>query len=299
LSEKIYLVIKKFNRVFCSADALIETKFLTDEISTFLNYAVKQNINIVITGANASGKSTLLCALTHALSDQDRVVLVRNSNEVDFSHEHLLKIKAGDTSVNEAMMLSPNRIIFPDIDPNALYTLLNTKNQGINGVITTYTTVFPEQILAQMKNNISRENQFIPEKTADKMTAASLDLVLHVSKIADGKLKLVSILKPLLSDNGLTLQNIIEYKEAPDSEGTMHSRYYSTGVYPDFMNINNIEESGLNIRFFDTEYEHDDLSDNIEIEDEGIIVHEKSPIAETFKKPRKLSIKSRIKKITE
>jgi pilus assembly protein CpaF len=54
---------------------------------------VEQRRNILISGGTSSGKTTLLTALAAFISEQDRVVLVEDTSEVQMTKPNLVRFE--------------------------------------------------------------------------------------------------------------------------------------------------------------------------------------------------------------
>jgi pilus assembly protein CpaF len=60
----------------------------------YFRVAVEQRHNILISGETSSGKTTLLTALAAFISDQDRVVLIEDTSEVQMTKPNLVRFEA-------------------------------------------------------------------------------------------------------------------------------------------------------------------------------------------------------------
>jgi pilus assembly protein CpaF len=88
------LTIRKFRSRFFTAEELVRAGSLTHELVDYFRVAVEQRHNILISGETSSGKTTLLTALAAFISDQDRVVLIEDTSEVQMTKPNLVRFEA-------------------------------------------------------------------------------------------------------------------------------------------------------------------------------------------------------------
>jgi type IV secretion system protein VirB11 len=116
----------------------------------FLRLAVTLRMNIVISGATGSGKTSLARALLACIPAHERVVTGEDTHElVNLPHRnkvHLLYPQDKSQAVGQigarelmtaALRMRPDRIIFPELRDGTAYYFLRSVASGHPGVITT------------------------------------------------------------------------------------------------------------------------------------------------------------------
>ena len=88
------LTIRKFHSRFFTAEELVRAGSLSPALLDSFRNAVEQRRNILISGGTSSGKTTLLTALASYISDQDRVVLIEDTSEVQMIKPDLVRFEA-------------------------------------------------------------------------------------------------------------------------------------------------------------------------------------------------------------
>lgn len=116
----------------------------------FLEEAVRARLNIVISGATGSGKTTLARALMQRIPDDERVITGEDTHELVGLRQrnlvHMLypkdagqaqsKVRPKDL-MEAALRMRPDRVIFPELRDGTAYYFLRSVASGHPGVITT------------------------------------------------------------------------------------------------------------------------------------------------------------------
>src|SRR5438445_3368057 len=92
--DGITLTIRKFNtRHFTMAD-LIEHRTLSQETATLLREKVGNRQNILISGGTGTGKTTLLNILANFIPDDERILVIEDTAEIQISAPNLVRFEA-------------------------------------------------------------------------------------------------------------------------------------------------------------------------------------------------------------
>ena len=76
------LSIRRFGTVPLRMDSLIENKALTRDIAEMLEMCVNARLNVLISGGTGAGKTTLLNALSAYIPEDERIVTIEDSAEL-------------------------------------------------------------------------------------------------------------------------------------------------------------------------------------------------------------------------
>lgn len=281
-----YLVIKKFDKSLCDFNSLIKNEFITDEMAKFLNFSTSKGVNIIITGAPFSGKTTLLAAIGKEIERSKRIVLARSSEEVEIKSPSCvtLNIDRDDfaATFSQAMFLMPEIILYPDVNTQHIGELLSSSSISL---LTTVLVNNEEEILPILSNSLQNI----------ELIASKDILTVHLEKTKNCGLKVKSISQIIVENKNLRLKKIMEYQGTQTSNGSELFEYESTGYLPDFVTKEELDTFGINEQFFDKGYEHEFVRDVIEVENDFAVTTE-SELDKSFRKTKKLSIKSRFNK---
>lgn len=123
--------MKKFSPIRTKpvcVEQLLSWEVAPPEVFLFLQEAVLNSKNILISGGSYTGKTTLLSALANFIPPEQRIVKIENTEEILMDHPHAISLKARPASlgtdvlgyrieegVNNALQLSPCCLIVGEI----------------------------------------------------------------------------------------------------------------------------------------------------------------------------------------
>lgn len=114
----------------------------------FFDRAVKSRLNILISGATGSGKTTLSKALIQLIPPHERLLTIEDTRELVVSQKnvvHMLYSKDGQGTANvtakhlleSALRMRPDRILLQELRDGTAFFYLRNVNSGHPGSITT------------------------------------------------------------------------------------------------------------------------------------------------------------------
>jgi len=118
------------------------------EIADVLRRLVEQRLNIIVSGATGSGKTTLSKALIAAIPSDERLITIEDARELEFHHENSVRLfysrdGGGTSSVGvqdllvSCLRMKPSRILLAELRDSEAYFYLRNVNSGHPGSITT------------------------------------------------------------------------------------------------------------------------------------------------------------------
>jgi type IV secretion system protein VirB11 len=126
-----------------------------------LALAVRQKRNILISGGTSTGKSTFLNALLREIPDDERLILIEDTPELQLRHENAVGLLAtrsqlgqslatSDDLLNASLRMRPDRIILGEIRGPEAFTFLRAINTGHPGSMSTIHADSPERAIEQL-----------------------------------------------------------------------------------------------------------------------------------------------------
>jgi len=127
----------------------------------YLQGAVRARRNIIISGGTSSGKTTFLNALLKEVPEDERLILIEDTPEVQLGSSNavgLLAVKGqlgearvtADDLLQAALRMRPDRIILGEIRGSEAYTFLRAVNTGHPGSMTTIHADSPAGAIEQL-----------------------------------------------------------------------------------------------------------------------------------------------------
>src|SRR5207245_1927831 len=87
------ITIRKFPRLLGLAD-LVRIGALSESAARFLSAAVAARANVIVSGGTGSGKTTLLNALSEFIPDNERIVTIEDTAELQLRRTHVVALQA-------------------------------------------------------------------------------------------------------------------------------------------------------------------------------------------------------------
>lgn len=89
-----YLTIRKFSKDRLTLQDLIDYGSLSEPAREFLEICVRLRKNMIVSGGTGTGKTSLLNALSKAIPEEERVVVIEDSSELKLSQKHCLYLES-------------------------------------------------------------------------------------------------------------------------------------------------------------------------------------------------------------
>jgi pilus assembly protein CpaF len=186
-------------------EELVAIGALSEEAASFLEAAVKQRQNIIISGGTGSGKTTMLNALSQFIPDGERIITIEDAAEIRLVKPHVVRLESrppnvegnGEVTIRDlvrnSLRMRPDRIIVGECRGGEALDMLQAMNTGHDGSITTGHANTPRDMLRRLETMVLVGGIDIPIRAIRDQIASAIDLVVHVSRMADGRRGVTSI----------------------------------------------------------------------------------------------------------
>lgn len=242
------LSIRRFGGKVLEMENLVQLGTLTPGIATFLASCVKARLNIMVSGGTGAGKTTLLNILSRYIPENERIVTIEDSAELQLQQEHVVRLETRPASiegtgavtqrdlVRNSLRMRPDRIIIGEVRGTEAFDMLQAMNTGHEGSLTTIHANSPRDSLTRLESMLLMTGVNLPEKAMRFMISSALDLIIQVSRVTDGSRKILSVVEVVgMEGEVITLQEIFRYeRRGLDSEGKVLGRFVPTGIRPRF-----------------------------------------------------------------
>lgn len=130
-------------------------------VVAMLRSAVRERRNILVSGGTSTGKTTFLNALIKEIPEQERLIFIEDTPELQYRHQNAIGLVAVKGALGEArvtaedllqaaLRMRPDRIIVGEIRGSEAYAFLRAVNSGHPGSLTTIHADSPEGAVEQL-----------------------------------------------------------------------------------------------------------------------------------------------------
>jgi len=242
------LSIRRFGSEPLRMKALIDNKALTKDIAEMLEMCVNARLNVLISGGTGAGKTTLLNALSAYIPENERIVTIEDSAELQLQQPHVVRLETrpaniegkGEVTqrdlVRNTLRMRPDRIVIGEVRGGEAIDMLQAMNTGHDGSLTTIHANTPRDALARLETMIQMTGMRLSDRAMRQQIASALDLVLQVARMSDGSRRVTSISEITgMEGETITMQEIFLYERTGiDSQGQVLGRFRPTGIRPRF-----------------------------------------------------------------
>ena len=242
------LSIRRFGADPLRMAALIDNKALTKDIADMLQMVVSARLNVLISGGTGAGKTTLLNALSAFIPENERIVTIEDSAELQLQQPHVVRLETrppniegrGEVTqrdlVRNALRMRPDRIVIGEVRGGEAIDMLQAMNTGHDGSLTTIHANTPRDALARLETMIQMTGMRLSDRAMRQQIASAINLVVQVARLSDGARRVTSISELTgMEGETITMQEIFQYERTGvDQQGTVLGRFRPTGIRPRF-----------------------------------------------------------------
>jgi pilus assembly protein CpaF len=251
--------IRRFGSDPLKMAMLIENKALTKDIADMLQMVVHARLNVLISGGTGAGKTTLLNALSAFIPENERIVTIEDSAELQLQQPHTVRLETrppniegrGEVTqrdlVRNALRMRPDRIVIGEVRGGEAIDMLQAMNTGHDGSLTTIHANTPRDALSRLETMIQMTGMRLSDRAMRQQVASAINIVLQVARMSDGSRRVTSISEITgMEGETITMQEIFQYERTGvDAQGTVLGRFRPTGIRPRF--AERLKASGLQL----------------------------------------------------
>ena len=240
--------IRRFGSDPLKMSSLIEFNALTKDIADMLQMVVTARLNILISGGTGAGKTTLLNALSAYIPENERIVTIEDSAELQLQQPHTVRLETrppniegrGEVTqrdlVKNALRMRPDRIVIGEVRGGEAIDMLQAMNTGHDGSLTTVHANTPRDALARLETMIQMTGMRLSDRAMRQQIASALNLVVQVARMSDGTRRLTAISEITgMEGETITMQEIFQFERTGiDAQGQVIGRFRPTGIRPRF-----------------------------------------------------------------
>jgi len=242
------LSIRRFGVDPLKMNDILANDSLTENMSTILMGAVKARLNILISGGTGTGKTTMLNILSEYIPNDERIVTIEDSAELQMKQEHVVRLETRPPNiegmgavtqrdlVRNSLRMRPDRIIVGEVRGGEALDMLQAMNTGHDGSLSTIHANSSRDAMSRLETMVLMAGMDLPDRAIREQVASALDIVLQLSRMSDGTRKVVKLSEITgMEGNVIVMQDIFAYeKKGIAEDGKVIGTFRPTGVRPKF-----------------------------------------------------------------
>ncbi len=189
----VTLTIRKFNARHFEMEDLIHAGTLDRDLANRLEDYVLARKNILISGGTGTGKTTLLNILGKFIPEDERILLIEDTAEIQMAQPNLVRFEARQAQsgmpavairdlLKAALRHRPDRIILGEIRGGEAFDLLQLLNTGHSGTLSTIHANSAKQGLARFTSCVLQSGVDLPYRAIKTNIGDSLNVIVQVER---------------------------------------------------------------------------------------------------------------------
>ncbi len=236
--------IRKFKKEKLSIQELANFGAFSQEMALYLEAAVSTRLNIIVSGGTGSGKTTTLNALSSFIGDEERVLTIEDTAELQLQQIHVGRMESrpanmeGKGAVTQrdclrnALRMRPDRIIVGETRGEEVIDMLQAMNTGHDGSMTTIHANSARDGISRLENMVAMAGIDMPLRAVRSQIGSAVNLIVQVSRLQDGSRRMMSITEITgMEGEIITMQEIFRFERTGlEPDGTILGHFTGTGL---------------------------------------------------------------------
>ncbi|MEI4472533.1 CpaF family protein [Frigidibacter sp. MR17.24] len=236
--------IRKFKKEKLAIDDLVRFGAFTDEMAAYLQAAVATRLNVIVSGGTGSGKTTTLNALSSFIANDERILTIEDTAELQLQQTHVGRMESRPANVEgkgavtqrdclrNALRMRPDRIIVGETRGEEVIDMLQAMNTGHDGSMTTIHANSARDGISRLENMVAMAGIEMPIKAVRSQIASAVNLIVQASRLQDGSRRMVSITEVTgMEGEVISMQEIFRYERLGlAGDGKIIGRFTATGI---------------------------------------------------------------------
>jgi len=187
------IAIRKFQNKRYNVEELVRVGTLPAHVLELLAAAIEKRWNILIAGGTGSGKTTLLIALAALIPEEERLIVIEDTSEIQVAKPNVVRLEARREQPNlpavtirdllrAALRLRPDRILLGEVRGGEAFDLLQALNTGHSGTLSTTHADSASETLTRFATCVMMAGIELPYHVVRAQIGEGLDLVVHLER---------------------------------------------------------------------------------------------------------------------
>jgi pilus assembly protein CpaF len=236
--------IRKFKKEKLSVQDLVNFGAFSPEMALYLEAAVATRLNIIVSGGTGSGKTTTLNALSSFIADDERVLTIEDTAELQLQQTHVGRMESRPPNIEgkgavtqrdclrNALRMRPDRIIVGETRGEEVIDMLQAMNTGHDGSMTTIHANSARDGISRLENMVAMAGLEMPLRAVRSQIGSAVNVIVQASRLQDGSRRMVSITEITgMEGEIITMQEIFRFERTGlEPDGKIIGHFTGTGL---------------------------------------------------------------------
>jgi pilus assembly protein CpaF len=242
--------IRKFFKDKLTPQSLVNFGSITLPMVRLIESAVMVKLNMLVSGGTGSGKTTLLNILSSLIPDEERILTIEDSAELQLNQSHLVpfesrppdKFGKGEVTMGHLLMsalrLRPDRIVVGEVRGGEAFDLMQAMNTGHGGSMATTHANTPTDALRRIESLCLQSGIEMPMVAIRAQVASAIHFIVCCERLQDGSRKTIAVseVQPLNEKGDYRTQDLwLFIPVTKDDDGKILGYHAPTGILPSFL----------------------------------------------------------------
>jgi pilus assembly protein CpaF len=247
--QGVCVSIRKFQKSSFDLARLVEWGSLSAEAAEFLRLSVLLHKNTVISGGTGTGKTSMLNALSTAIPEHERIIVIEDTSELQLSQPHTVYLEAQPPDVHgegqvtirdlfvDSLRMRPDRIVVGEVRRGEALDLIQSMISGHAGSLTTVHANTCRDAAIRLETLCLMSDVSLPVYVARTQVASAIHLVLQLTRLSDGSRRVTAIgqCHGLGADGQYVFEDLYRFSGGGrDESGRVRGELLPTGARPAF-----------------------------------------------------------------
>ncbi len=240
------LSIRRFGRHVITSEEMLANHTITSGMLRFLAACVEARATILISGGTGSGKTTMLNALSRFIPEEERIITIEDTAELQLQQRHVVKFETRPPNLNKegginqrqlvrtALRMRPDRIIVGECRGPEALDMLQAMNTGVEGSASTVHANTPRDAFSRLEAMVLMSDIDIPSRVILQQLASAIRIVVQVGRLQDGSRKVLNIAEVRgVKDERIDVRDIFLFERLGVTDaGKVQGRFRGSGETP-------------------------------------------------------------------
>ena len=237
--------IRKFPEHPMSMERLIDIESISPEAAGVLQTLTQAKYNIFISGGTGSGKTTFLNALSQYIPDDERIITIEDSAELQLvGAKNIVRLETRNSNtdgvtpitirdlIRTALRMRPDRIIVGECRGAEALDMLQAMNTGHDGSLSTGHANSPADAISRIEVMTLMGAEEMPLKAIRQQVASGIDIIVQLGRLRDKSRRVLEISEiDSFTDGEIMLNSLYHFEESGvDEDGRILGQLVKTGT---------------------------------------------------------------------